>query len=214
MDVETIVSGPLGTNSYAASGVRGSECFLVDPADAKKALAFLEERGLELTHILLTHGHFDHILGVAELKEATGAQVFIGAPDAAALYDPQENLAFASRYPVKPCHADRELQDGESFEAAGLSIKTIATPGHTLGGVCYQIESERVLFVGDTLFKLSVGRSDLPGGDPQALFHSILYKLFPLEGDYTVYPGHAGATSLEFERKNNPYMKQYNPELW
>ncbi|MCE5235726.1 MAG: MBL fold metallo-hydrolase [Clostridiaceae bacterium] len=214
MQIETIVSGPIQTNTYCAYGAREGECFLVDPADAKKALGFMKERGLKPTHILLTHGHFDHILGVAQIKEETGAQVFISALDAAALYDDTENLSTLSRYPVNTCRADRELKDGDVFEAAGFTVRVISTPGHTLGGVCYLIESERVLFAGDTLFKLSVGRSDLPGGDPQALYHSIAYRLFTLPGDYAVYPGHAGATTLDTERAHNPYMKRYDPETW
>lgn len=214
MHIETIPSGPIQTNTYVAYGAPGGECFIVDPADAKKATAYLKAQGLALTHILLTHGHFDHILGVAQLQEETGAKVFIGAPDAAALYDDTENLSTMSRYPVRACRADRELNDGDVFEAAGFTIKAIATPGHTLGGMCYLVESERVLFAGDTLFKLSVGRSDLPGGDPKALFHSISYKLFPLPGDPTVYPGHAGSTTLETERLHNPYMKRFDPEIW
>ncbi len=214
MQLITIVSGPLATNTYAVCGAKQGECFLVDPASAKKAFAFLEEQNLKLAHILLTHGHFDHIIGVAELKEKTGAQVFISATDAAALHDDTENLSTMTRYPIQGCRADRELKDGDVFEAAGFTVKAISTPGHTRGGMCYLIESERVLFSGDTLFKLSVGRSDLPGGDPQALYDSIAYKLFTLPGDYAVYPGHDSATTLDDERKFNPYMKQFNPEIW
>lgn len=214
MYVETLHTGPINTNTYVAYGAREGECFVVDPADAEKTLAFLSEKGLKPTHILLTHGHFDHILGVARLQAQTGAKIFIGALDAAALHDDSESLAIASRYPVQAAWADRELADGDIFEAAGFSIKALFTPGHTAGGMCYAVEGEGVLFAGDTLFKLSVGRSDLPGGDPQALYRSIAEKLFTLPGDYTVYPGHADATSLRFERAHNPYMKQYDPEVW
>lgn len=214
MQLSTIISGPLATNTYAVYGANEGECFLVDPANAKKALAFLTENNLKLTHILLTHGHFDHILGVANLKEETGAQVLINKSDAAALHDDTENLSTMTSYPVRSVRADRLLNDGEVFEAAGFTVKAIATPGHTEGGMCYLLENERVLFSGDTLFKLSVGRSDLPGGNPQALYDSISNKLFTLEGDYAVYPGHDSATTLDDERKYNPYMKQFNPETW
>lgn len=214
MQLTTIISGPLATNTYVVYGAKEGECFLVDPANSKKALAFLEEQNLRPTHILLTHGHFDHILGVAQIKEETGAQVLINKSDAAALHDDTENLSTMTRCPVRGVCADRHLNDGDVFDAAGFTIKAIFTPGHTQGGMCYLLENERVLFSGDTLFKLSVGRSDLPGGDPQALYDSILLKLFTLDGDYVVYPGHDSATTLDDERKFNPYMKQFNPETW
>jgi glyoxylase-like metal-dependent hydrolase (beta-lactamase superfamily II) len=214
MQLSTIISGPLATNTYVVYGAKEGECFIVDPANANKALAFLTEQDLKPTHILLTHGHFDHILGVALLKEETGAQVLINKSDSAALHDDTENLSTMTSYPVRSVHADRLLNDGDVFKAAGFTIKAIATPGHTEGGMCYLLENERVLFSGDTLFKLSVGRSDLPGGDPQALYDSITYKLFTLNGDYAVYPGHDSATTLDDERNFNPYMKQFNPETW
>lgn len=212
MNVIRIPTGPLGTNTYIVHSDNADidgriPCVVIDPAASMPVLKTLEEKGLKCTHILLTHGHFDHIMGVKKLRDAEDAKVFIHAADAAALSGGEGSLAFMAGAYVQPCEVDRRLSDGDEFTAAGIDFRVIATPGHTPGGVCYLIESEKTVFTGDTLFRLSVGRTDLAGGDGEQLYESILYRLFSLQGDYRLLPGHEGESTLDYERKHNPYMK-------
>ena len=198
MKLQTLVVLDIEENTYVLFDKQGNECVVVDPGDADAVLAFLEENQLKLTHILLTHGHWDHILGVPKLKEQTGAMVHIQHADASGLS-------------MEP---DVRLSDGDVVDAAGFRFQVVHTPGHTTGGVCFVLDEERMIFAGDTLFRLSVGRSDLPGGDARVLHDSIKDRLFTLEGDYIVYPGHMRETTLEFERTHNPFMRVWNPSLW
>ncbi|MBR3297650.1 MAG: MBL fold metallo-hydrolase [Clostridia bacterium] len=212
MNILCIPTGVLGTNTYIVYRESGTpekpaDCVVIDPAASKPVLKKLRELGLHCTHILLTHGHFDHIMGVAKLREEEGAQVFIHNADAGALEGGEASLAYMAGTFVTNCEVDKRLEDGDAFTAAGLEFSVIATPGHTPGGVCYVIESEKVIFSGDTLFRLSVGRTDLRGGDSMQLYESIAYRLFTLSGDYRVFPGHEEPTTLDFERKHNPFMR-------
>lgn len=206
--IDVLELGPIGANCYIVREEHSRDCVLIDPADAEKVLRFLEQNALKATHILLTHGHFDHIFGVAKLQERTGAEVCIHEKDASALSDNRASLASEFRCAVPPCRADRLLQGGERIAAAGLTFEVLFTPGHSPGGVCYLERNERVIFSGDTLFHLSVGRSDLSGGDEETLYRSIEEKLFMLPGDYKVYPGHMRETALEFERAHNPILQR------
>lgn len=207
INIVSIPTGPLSVNTYIVwknpEEGRIADCVVVDPANSHKVMTFLNQKGLNCTHILITHGHFDHIMGVAKLKEDTDAKVYIHELDAPALGDNSINLSTMSGLKVEPSRVDVTLADEMCFIAAGIDFKVIHTPGHTRGGVCYVIESERVIFSGDTLFHLSYGRTDLAGGDSVALYESIVYRLFTLRGDYRVLPGHQSITTLDFERKNN-----------
>ena len=209
--IEIMHTGPMRVNTYIVSGGTPGECFIVDPADAKrKVMPYLEEQGLSCTAVLLTHCHYDHIMGVAELQRQ-GAKVYISRADSAGLYDATYSLQHV--YKAEACHADVLLEGGEEIAPAGIPLTVIATPGHSPGGLCYVCEEARTIFSGDTLFYENVGRCDLIGGSPQQMYDSVQNKLFTLEGDYKVLPGHAGATTLDNERKYNPYM-QRSPELW
>ena len=146
-------------------------------------------------------------MGVAELKAQENARVHIHALDAPSLQGGSGSLSSMMGIMVKRCEADDLLEDGAHFTAAGFDFLCIHTPGHSVGSCCYVMESEHVIFSGDTLFRLSVGRTDLSGGDAEALYDSILKKLFPLPGDYRVLPGHERETTLEFERQHNPFMR-------
>ena len=185
MKVDIIKVGMLETNCYIVS--EGERAVVIDPGDeAEKIAAFLDESGLKVEYIFLTHSHFDHIGALAAIKKKTCAPVAVGEKDKEFIKIPAETL----------------LHGGETLSAAGMDFKVIATPGHTRGGVCYIACG--AMFSGDTLFLESIGRSDLPGGSFEELRASVK-GLFELKGDLTVYPGHGDATTLSHERACNPF---------
>lgn len=158
----------------------------------------------ELKYILLTHGHFDHIIGVKGVKERYGAKVVISKEDEPMLNSAKLSLAAFCDAPQNNVDADVIVKDGDEITLGETKIKVMATPGHTSGSVCYI--AENCIFSGDTLFYCSCGRTDFPSGSPEQMMSS-LQKLKALDGDYKVYTGHNNLTTLDFERKNNPYMK-------
>lgn len=206
MKVQKIACGPLNVNAYVVAD-QNKVCAVIDPADAEPILRYLQQEGLDCQQILLTHGHFDHIGGVAELKERTNAQVLIHEQDANMLTSDQDNLAAFSGVHVPPCKADVHLQDGAQIYIGNLHARVLHTPGHSMGSVCYLFEAQRVLFTGDTLFRLSVGRSDFVHSDTKLLHQSIQDRLMTLQGDYVIYPGHMRESTLDFERAHNPFLR-------
>lgn len=158
----------------------------------------------DLKYILLTHGHFDHIIGVKSVKEKYGAQVVISKEDEPMLNSSKLSLAVFCNAPQNNVDADIIVKDGDEITLGETKIKVMATPGHTSGSVCYI--AENCIFSGDTLFYCSCGRTDFPSGSPEQMMSS-LQKLKALDGEYKVYTGHNNLTTLDFERKNNPYMK-------
>ncbi len=199
MKVETIVVGSLDTNCYLIS--ENGNGIVIDPGfDADRILETATNSGVKITSILLTHGHYDHVGGVAEIVRKTGAKVYIGEKDYA-LANSYKNLGFSFGCTTEKFDADVLLKEGE-YLVDGLSVKVIETPGHTAGGVCYQIEN--ALFSGDTLFCCSYGRTDFPTGDYSALKKSITEKLFAIDRDLTVYTGHGNSTELFKEKRTNP----------
>lgn len=158
----------------------------------------------DLKYILLTHGHFDHIIGVKSVKEKYGAQVVISKEDEPMLNSSKLSLAVFCNAPQNNVDADIIVKDGDEITLGEIKIKVMATPGHTSGSVCYI--AENCIFSGDTLFYCSCGRTDFPSGSHEQMMSS-LQKLKALDGDYKVYTGHNNLTTLDFERKNNPYMK-------
>lgn len=214
MELVTLITGPIDVNTYLLFGKENGKCLIVDPSDTAMVKAELEKRGLTPTHVLITHGHFDHILSVADLQREYGAKVVIHREDAPALTEPESGLAMFPGIKVQGCAPDVLLDGGETLSCAGFAVNVLHTPGHSKGGVCYVLEEERLIFCGDTLFRLSVGRTDFTGGSPQELYGSIKNRLFALEGDYDVYPGHMRKTTLQFEREHNPFMLRWSPETW
>ncbi|MDR0840371.1 MAG: MBL fold metallo-hydrolase [Christensenellaceae bacterium] len=210
--VTTLHTGPLGTNTYIVRGAKAGACFIIDPADYEKKVGpYLQANGLTCEAVLLTHCHFDHIMGVAALQRQ-GAKVYIGEPDAQGLRDEAHNLGNGRIYAIEHCEPDVLLHDGDTIDAAGFHLRVIATPGHTKGGVCYLLESDGTLFSGDTLFYQEVGRCDLRGGDAWEM-HRSLGRLTALPGDYAVLPGHSRPTTLQHEREANIYI-QKDPSQW
>ena len=198
MLVKTLPVGQLETNCYIVSNENTLECVVIDPGDdSNRILDYLEDNKLKCVAILLTHGHFDHVGAVDAVAEETGATVYMHQMDDAKL-----NAKYMMRYCLP--ESGIYLNDGDVLNLAGLEFHIMATPGHTLGGVT--IRCEDALFTGDTLFKGSCGRVDLPGGDMMTQMESIR-KICQLPGDYEVYPGHMDSSTLERERLYNYYCR-------
>lgn len=204
--MKTLVLGMIRTNCYIISNGDTREAIVIDPAaEADVIEQYLKANDLVCKAILLTHGHFDHILAVEELSQAVHATIYAGEAEAALLKDPLLNSS-RNMYQDVSLSADVWLKDQQQLELAGFSIKVIHTPGHTVGGVCYYFEGQGILLSGDTLFYESIGRADLPTGDASALVDAILSKLMRLEDSVKVYPGHGQSTTIGHERKNNVYL--------
>ena len=206
MKVVQIATGVMQANCFLVFEDGASSAFVVDPGgEVEKILAHIKHYEIEtVTHILLTHGHFDHIGALAELKEATGAKVCVHKRDLSMLTSQEDNLAAFSGTSVKECEADIILGDGDIIDAAGKQVKVLHTPGHSGGSVCYLVGN--VMFSGDTLFYMYCGRTDFPGSDTQEYYHSLNVVLRGLETDYQVYTGHGVKTTLFAEFENNSYF--------
>ena len=204
MELITIYPRGFGANTYVLVG-ENKQAIVIDPAQTN-ILGELEKRGLQAKYVLLTHCHFDHVGGVAILQQA-GAKVLCSAEEKALVGTDAELFALAG-LPRVAYQVDDVLTDGEERDFCGISIKTIVTPGHTAGSCCYFIEEKdgsRYLFTGDTLFAGTIGRTDFPTGNLATLRKS-LKKLCALDGDMIVYAGHEESTTLDKERKTNPFV--------
>lgn len=206
LKIGRIVLGVCQTNCYFVYEDGKNEAILFDPADKGEYIYNkLKEKGIIVAAICLTHGHFDHIWGVNELKELSGAKVYASELEKEVCENAEVNF---SANTGRPCtvKADVYVKDGEEISVAGMTCRLIETPGHTKGSCCYYFENDKILLSGDTLFQESVGRTDLPTGSMSALVRSIREKLMPLPGDVKVYPGHGESTSIAYEKENNPYL--------
>jgi glyoxylase-like metal-dependent hydrolase (beta-lactamase superfamily II) len=209
MDVRTFTVGPVAENCYVFRRDGSDRGLIVDPGDeAERILGAVDQLGIGLDAILLTHTHFDHVGAVAPVARATGARVYCPEIEVPVLADIMSFVPWPGFGPYESYDADETVAGGERLELAGFEIDVIFTPGHSPGHVTYSIADERALFSGDVLFKGSVGRTDLPGGDWPTLLESIrgLVEGFPEET--TVYPGHMGITSLGAERATNPFLAE------
>lgn len=199
--------GMLPTNVYLGVNEETGNGFLVDPAVYEPQVEdVMKEIGIKnLQYILLTHGHFDHILGVnGFLKNHPEAKVVIHREDEAFLTDPVLSHTFKHGLTQEPIKADIIVEDGDVLAFDDTEFKVVHTPGHTRGSVVYLLDD--LMFSGDTLFQLSCGRTDFPESDPAAMGPS-LQKLAALEGNYHVLPGHNAFSELDFERANNPFIR-------
>jgi glyoxylase-like metal-dependent hydrolase (beta-lactamase superfamily II) len=205
--------GPFAENCYVVGSP--PEVAVVDPgAEGERIVAAIEGQGWRPVAILLTHGHLDHIAHCAQLCERFGVGVWAPREDLFLLESPQMP-ELGAMLGARPCPApERFWEDGETAAVAGLELTVIHTPGHTPGGVCLLHEPSRSILVGDTLFHRGIGRTDLPGGDYATLERSIRRRLFTLDGDYTLYPGHGPETSLEDERRSNPFFGESADPGW
>lgn len=206
MQIERFIVGMVGTNCYVVSNEETSECFLVDPgAYSDKVIAYIREHELKPQAILLTHGHFDHIMGLDGVLREFPIPVYAQEEEEILLKDASYN-ASVSYGPAYTFSGASYIKDGQILELAGMTIRAIHTPGHTIGGCCYYIESEQVLFSGDTLFHDSVGRTDFPTGSQSQLVRSIREKLLGLPEETVVCPGHMSETTIGHEKKYNPFL--------
>ena len=196
MEITTLTLGDYMTNCYILRQEASSKCLIIDPGyEAGRILAFLQEKHLEPEAILLTHGHFDHVGAVGDIAAETDCDVYISAADLS--LPPMitnGKLFYTHTYPASG-----------TLNLAGLTLRILPTPGHTPGSVC--LLTGDTILSGDTLFRGSCGRTDLPGGSWEQIAAS-LKTLAALPGDYRVLPGHGEETTLEWERKHNPYLGQ------
>jgi len=207
MEVRSLTVGPVAENCYVLRGDGAERGLVVDPGEEpERILAAIEELGIGVDAILLTHTHFDHIGAVAPVAQATGAPVYCPEIEVAVLADIMAYVPWSGFGPFESYDADETVAGGEHLELAGFGIDVIFTPGHSPGHVTYAIASEAALFSGDVLFEGSVGRVDLPGGSWPTLFESIRGLIDAYPEETVVYPGHMGTTTLGAERATNPFL--------
>lgn len=207
MKTEKFVLGPVGTNCYIVSNEQIKECFLVDMAACPPELvSHIKNSGLTVKAVLLTHGHFDHIMGLDRFLEEFKVPVYACAAEREVLESAQLNSSSGMLGQPYTFFGAEYVKDGDLLEIAGMKIRVIQTPGHTIGGCCYYIAEENTLFSGDTLFRTSVGRTDLPTGSMGALIRSVKEKLMVLPEETRVCPGHMEETTVGYEKMYNPFL--------
>lgn len=202
---QKLTVGVMGVNCYILG--EPTECMVVDPGgNAEKICSYLDEQGLTVKYIVLTHCHFDHILAVDEVKRRTGAKIVACSKEQGNLENTSINMTGRfSRVPIN-LQADLFVSEDDTLTSGEYIFRVIETPGHTSGSMCLYCETEKMLLSGDTLFAESVGRADLPTGDGEMLVASIRTKLFPLPDDTRVFPGHEAETTIGHEKKHNPFL--------
>lgn len=206
MILERLELGPFASNCYILGDESTSEAVIIDPgAEANCILQRINDLGLKVKFIVLTHGHIDHVGAVKEVKEATGAEVAVHSHDAPSLSSERPSSIFGFSFPPPPL-PDRLLKEDDTLILGSHQLKVIHTPGHTPGGIC--LLGEGIVFTGDTLFCLGIGRTDLGGGNYDQLINGIRDKLMVLPDSTIVYPGHGPQSTIGRERQQNPFLQK------
>lgn len=206
MILKALALGPIMANCYIVGCDRTKEAAVIDPGDEPdRLLMTLAEEKLTVKYILNTHGHFDHVGGNNRMKKATGAELIIHAADAPMLDSLNTAASSFGLTAENSPPPDRTVDEGDQIAFGDIAMKVIHTPGHSPGGISFH--SDGVVFVGDTLFAGSIGRTDFPGGDFNTLIASVKNKLFPLGDDTKVYTGHGPATTIAQEKQGNPFLR-------
>ena len=202
--------GPIQENCFLFRRDGSDRALIVDPGDeAERLVAAIEELGAQLDGILLTHTHFDHVGAVAPIAKATGAEVWVPEIEKPVLADINAYVPWSEFGPFESWDAEHTLTGGEQLELAGFEIDVLFTPGHSPGHVTFHVPDEAAIFSGDVLFQGSVGRTDLPGGDPRVLMQTLEMHAAKLPDETTVHPGHMGITTIGAERATNPFLGQF-----
>ena len=223
MYLRHIIVGMIETNCYLCGADDSDACVVIDPGDEAESILYAAHvDNKKIAAVLLTHGHYDHIGAISGLRKALaskkstdpqkpeyepneGFKVYALKAEEQVITNPAVNLSLKHNFPFAE-KADVYLDDGDAFTLAGLEFKIISTPGHTIGSSCYYVEKENVLFSGDTLFQMSVGRTDFPTSSTRMLVESVRNRLFTLPDNTMVYPGHGPETDIYFEKHNNYYV--------
>lgn len=207
MIIETLAVGPFQSNVFILGDKETGEAVVIDPGDdIQDVLGILRKNSLKPGNILLTHGHIDHVSGVKALKEATGATVFLHKEDMFLYEQLPTQASFFGITADEIVKIDRCIEDGMEIGEGSLKCRVIHTPGHTPGSVSFYFQ-QGIVFTGDTLFRWSIGRTDLWGSSHEELMTSIKDKLFKLDDRTTVYPGHGPSTTIGAEKRDNPFLK-------
>jgi len=205
MILKMLVVGPIQSNCYVVGCERTREAAVIDPGgDADRILITLAKDKLRCLYIINTHGHFDHSADNKRLKEVTGAQLLIHPADAPMILNQSRGGGMWGLHVDNSPPPDRYLEEGDIIAIGDLSLKVLHTPGHSPGGI--SLVTDKIVFVGDTLFAGSIGRTDFPGGDQEGLIRHVRNKIFTLGDDVVVYPGHGPKTTVGRERKTNPFF--------
>ena len=210
MKIEHLILGAYGTNCYILrANETTKDCLIIDTGlEADELIDFLQRHNLNPLALILTHGHVDHIIGLVALRsQFPNIKVYIHKLDAGMLTGEKDNLSALAgvRFSSEP--TDITVEDGDVIELANIKLDVIHTPGHSPGGICLYSKDDSVLFVGDTLFADSVGRTDMPGGNTAQLIKNIKEKLLTLPGEIICYPGHGPSTTIAREKANNPFLQ-------
>jgi hydroxyacylglutathione hydrolase len=206
MFIKCLKVGQIETNCYIACDKVANKAVIIDPgADAPRIVSALEEAECTADYVLLTHGHADHMMVAHEVMQKTGAKLAVYADELPFLNDPERNIYNTmSQQTFEPFTPDLMLRDGETITFGNTELRVMHTPGHTHGSCCFL--SQDTMFSGDTLFREGAGRTDFPTGSSQELMSS-LKRIFAIEGDLQILPGHGDFTTLEYERGHNPFYR-------